>query len=145
MAVSQNLLFSGGAAFQNNVEPPAGAWIAKLIHDGLQVNGWQVFTIDNWRDSGWSFGCGRGSSKVCVILAKPAELREWIVQIIPSHVPSFFQRLFGGKPSALPQDIYATAQGVHAILSKQKEFRGFQWSWDAYPSAERSTPEPTAP
>ncbi len=141
MALSQNARFSVDIISDQTIEHPLGGSIARMLMAGLATRGWEVSDVDNWRDSGWSFTCGRRTLNLQVVLAGTVDSSEWLVQIVPTFVPGVLGRLFGRRASASTALIFAVAQDVHSILLEEGG-RDFKWCWDGYPEEETSTPQP---
>jgi len=144
MPCSQNVAFEGIAPSDAEFAHPPGLSIIRMLTTGLRNAGWSVSDFENWRDCGWSLECNRQEATLLVALAQ-TEGQKWMLQISPLRVPGPLGRLFGGKRSAAPRDVFELARAVHALLAHETTFSQMRWRWDGYPDEARSTLEPAEP
>ena len=140
MSFSQNVRFSGRDSSEPAESHPAGHGIAKSLAGLVQAAGWEVGSVDNWRDCGWSFTCRRRAAQLEISIGE-VQPSEWLLQIAPEYVPGFVSRLRGRQPSADRDDVFDLATRVYELL--RGEFGAQLWCWDGFPDEHRSTPEPT--
>ncbi|MES2466480.1 MAG: hypothetical protein V4675_04200 [Verrucomicrobiota bacterium] len=141
MPVSQNLKFNAAVQKDAEYDYPPGAALMRRLAAELAKAGWHTDEMDNWRDCGWSVGCGRGSSKLEVVVSQVQD-GQWMLQVSPKRSPGVMGRLFGGKPSASTGDVHELAVVVHHGLSALHYLGSPQWRWDAIPDEKHSTSEP---
>jgi hypothetical protein len=141
MTGSQNAMFTGVAPGDPKFDHPAGAGLARILGDAIAAEGWQSDEIDNWRDSGWSVRCRRGSADVEVVVAATVDPDEWFLQIAPHYTPGILARLFGRTASADVTDVLTLSRLAHSLLNS-RGFRGIRWRWNGYPHEAQSTPAP---
>jgi hypothetical protein len=128
MAGSQNLLFSGTAAPDDEFDHPPGASIARLLAAGLAEQRWTTGEIDNWRDCGWSIFCARGDVELEVVVTSLGDCHDWFLQIGARRVPGFLGRMCGRVDSANRTDIFDLANGVHKVLVMSRGFSQMKWA-----------------
>lgn len=142
MPISQNLRFRAAIPKDPEFEHPPGALLMRRLSTEL-AKGWVTEEMDNWRDSGWSMVCRRGTAALEVVFAQVAD-GEWLLQISPQRVPGLIGRWLGCKPSAEPANVHKLAQAIHHALSTLQYLGEPQWRWDGSPDEAHSTPEPGA-
>lgn len=143
MPLSQNLLFDGPIVSPRTHGDPPGHSLLLALAVALRAEGWNTSAPDDWRDSGWFIACRRDDATLEIALAGLAS-NQWMLQIAPLKAPGVITRLFGAKPSATANDIFALAQQVHTSLASQQPVTRFRWHWDG-PPTETSDAEPSAP
>ncbi|RBP40534.1 hypothetical protein DES53_108241 [Roseimicrobium gellanilyticum] len=144
MPQSQNLRFIATSSEDLEFEHPPGASLMRGLIARLEAAGWRPGDMENWRDAGWFAECNRGEACLEVTLASIEEPSLWMLQISPTHRPGLIGRLFGGKPSAAPADIYELALAVHHALSTLGCLDDPRWRWDGFPDVDNSTAVPRA-
>ncbi len=143
MPTSQNLKFTATIEKDVEFQHPPGAALMRRLAAELPTEGWNASAIDNWRDSGWSFICRRGSSELSVAISQ-IQADEWMLQVSPQRTPGLIGSLFGSKPSASASDVHDLALAVHRGLSNLQYLRCPQWRWDGFPDEKHSSAEPGA-
>jgi len=141
MPICQNLRFTASVPKDTEFERPPGALLMRRLSRELSAAGWSTDEMDNWRDSGWSLTCRRGSADLEALLSW-VERGYWMLQISPTRAPGFVGRLLGAAPSATSADVHQLALAVHRSLSTLQYLGSPQWRWDGFPDEKHSTPEP---
>ena len=141
MPISQNLRFVAVVPKDAEFDHPPGAALMRRLSDGLADVGWNTSEMDNWRDCGWSVVCRRDSSELEVVVSQ-VEDGEWMLQVCPLQTPGLISGVFGGKPSATPDEVYGLALTIHGALSTMRSLGNPRWRWDGFPEDGHSTPEP---
>ena len=144
MPISQNLRFTATAEKDAEFEHPPGAALMRSLSTKVAGAGWVTDHIDNWRDCGWSLVCRKASSELEVVITW-VQRGYWLLQVSPRRVPGFISRLFGGKVSASPSDVYELALCIHHALSKLQFLGNPRWRWDGLPDDKDSALEPQPP
>lgn len=142
MPISQNLRFAATVPTDAEFDHPPGAALMRRLASELAAADWNPSEMENWRDCGWSLVCRRGSSELEVSMAENPG-GEWMLQVSPHRVPGL-SGLFGGKPSAAPDEVYELALTIHGALATMRSLGSPRWRWDGFPEDGSSTPEPQA-
>ena len=141
MPFSQNLRFAAIDPKDDEFEHPAGAGLMRRLSAELAAAGWRTTDMENWRDCGWSVGCGKGLAELQVVLSQIQD-GQWLLQVGPQRRPGVIGSLFGAKPSATAGDVHELAITVHRGLSRLGSLGSPQWRWDGFPDENNSTSEP---
>jgi hypothetical protein len=143
MPISQNLLFSGSPPADLEYPTPPGASIARQLRTAIKDRGWTTTEIENWRGSGWFFGCQKAGSDLEISLVG-FDKTTWMLQIAPRAIPGLISRLLGRSPSASPEECFALANIVHDTLAHTSAYADPLWEWDGPPTSV-SGPRPLPP
>lgn len=142
MSTSQNCVFTATPAKDIEFEHPPGATLARFVGRELNTSGWSTSDIENWRDCGWSVGCGRAEKKLEIVLAPLPNDDRWMLQVAPKSVAGIVARLVGRTSSATQADVLSLAAEVDRILKKSGLAREILWCWDGFPKAGTGTFQP---
>ena len=119
---------------------PRGYSICKFLWDELAQDGFNVQTLDNYRDIAWSVDCEIDGKKIFFFVGYlGTEVTDW--QLIVCSGIGIIGRLLGRSDK---NERIKLAKAIHAILSKDSRFTALRWFSRYTDSAKDSWyPEPT--
>lgn len=102
---------------------PRGWSICKFLETELSRAKFNVQSLDNYRDIGWSIDCYINSKRLFVIVGYlGTKVTDW--QLIICSSIGIFGRIFGQKDE---NERMTLAKSIHHILSKDNRFSELRW------------------